>query len=262
MNRALEIVTAIHEDGMGVFHRDWLPNFGLLPVLAALRALIEEKNLGEAARRQVRQWYWCSVFLERFSSAVESKSRKDYSDFHRHWFDGGPLPSIFEDARRIASAEFSIRSATSNASGIYCAVFCLLAKQGARDWQRGEHIELQSLQDHHIFPKDYLKRHGIPTGDRTNTVVNRTLIADQTNNKIRAKAPAEYLTTEVFTSDPALLLSAHFIGEVGLGTMRHAIEDRSDTGKHAAQTAYEQFLASREAALLVKIREVCGVLAS
>ena len=262
INRALEIVTAIHEDGMGVFHRDWLPNFGLLPVLAALRALIEEKNLGEAARRQVRQWYWCSVFLERFSSAVESKSRKDYSDFHRHWFEGGPAPAIFDDARRIASAEFSIRSATSNASGIYCAVFCLLAKQGARDWQRGEHIELQSLQDHHIFPKDYLKRHGIPTGDRTNTVVNRTLIADQTNNKIRAKAPADYLKTEVFSSDPALLLSAHFIGEDGLSSMRIAIEDRSDAGMASAQAAYDQFLASREAALLVKIREVCGVLPS
>lgn len=259
MNRALEIVTAIHDDGMGVFHRDWLPNFGLLPVLAALRAMIEEKNLGETERRQVRQWYWCSVFLERFSSAVESKSRKDYSDFHRYWFENGPVPAIFEDARRIASAEFSIRSATSNASGIYCAVFCLLAKQGARDWQRGEHIELQSLQDHHIFPKDYLKRHGISSGDRINTVINRTLIADQTNNKIRAKAPADYLKSEVFGSDPAPLLSAHFIREDGLNFMRHATEDRSDAGKVSAQTAYEQFLASREAALLGRIREVCGL---
>jgi hypothetical protein len=263
MNRALEIVTALHEDGMGVFHRDWLPNFGLLPVLASLRALIEDNKLGEAERRQVRQWYWCSVFLERFSSAVESKSRKDYSEFHKHWFSGGPTPSIFDEARRIASAEFSIRSATSNASGIYCAVFCMLAKRGARDWQRGEHIELQSLEDHHIFPKDYLKRHGIPSGDRTNTVVNRTLIADQTNNKIRAKAPADYLnSTDVFSSDPVPLLNAHFIDATGLSAMQLGTEDRSDTGKAAAQTAYEQFLSAREAALIIAIRELCGVTAS
>ena len=44
--------------------------------------------------------------------------------------------------------------------------------------------------------------------------------------------------------------------------MRLAIEDRSDAGKASAQAAYDQFLASREAALLVKIREVCGVLPS
>jgi hypothetical protein len=260
INRALEIVTAVHEDGMGVFHRNWLPNFGLLPVLAALRALIEDKKLGEVERRQVRQWYWCSVFLERFSSAVESKSRKDYSDFYRHWFAGGPAPAVFDDARRISSAEFSIRSAASNASGIYCAVFCLLAKRGARDWQRGEHIELQALQDHHIFPKDYLERHGIPTGDRTNSVVNRTLIADATNNKIRAKAPADYLkSAEVFCSNPDHLLSAHFVEEAGLAAMQLAVEDQSDQGKKAAQAAYEQFLSARESSLLSTIREVCGL---
>jgi len=260
MNRALEIVTALHDDGMGVFHRDWLPNYGLLPVLAALRAEIETKSLGEAERRQVRQWYWCSVFLERFSSAVESKSRKDYSDFQRHWFSGGPIPSIFDEARRIASAEFSVRSATTNASGIYCAIFCLLAKQGARDFQRGEHIELQALEDHHIFPKDYLKRHGIPTGDRTNTVVNRTLIADQTNNKIRAKAPSDYLqSADIFSSDPAALLEKHFISGHALSAMRRGVEDRSDEGQVAVQSAYDQFLAAREAALISAIREVCGV---
>lgn len=260
MNRALEIATAIHDDGMGVFHRDWLPNFGLLPVLAALRAEIEDKNLGEPERRQVRQWYWCSVFLERFSSAVESKSRKDYSEFHRHWFSSGPKPSVFEDARRIASAEFSIRSATSNASGIYCAVFCLLAKRGARDWQRGEHIELQSLQDHHIFPKDYLKRHGIAPGDRTNSVVNRTLIADQTNNKIRAKAPADYLeSTDIFSTAPADLLAAHFVDESGVEALKLAKEDRTEDGQRAAAAAYDKFLAAREALILGEIREVCGL---
>lgn len=260
MNRALEIATAIHDDGMGVFHRDWLPNFGLLPVLAALRAVIEEKNLGESERRQVRQWYWCSVFLERFSSAVESKSRKDYSEFNRQWFSGGSRPTVFEEARRIASAEFSIRSATSNASGIYCAVFCLLAKRGARDWQRGEHIELQSLQDHHIFPKDYLKRHGIAAGDRTNNVVNRTLIADQTNNKIRAKAPADYLqSTDIFTTAPASLLSAHFVDETALEALRLATEDRTEDGQKIVLAAYDRFLDAREALILATVREICGV---
>jgi len=260
MNRALEIVTATHADGMGVFNRHWLPNFGLLPVLAALRAVIEDRNLGEHERRQVRQWYWSSVFLERFSSAVESKSRKDFSEFHRHWLSGGPAPSIFDDARRIASAEFSIRFATSNASGIYCAVFCLLAKRGAGDWLRGEHIELQSLQDHHIFPKDYLKRHGIAAGDRTNTVVNRTLIADQTNNRIRAKAPADYLQDpDIFSGPPVTLLPPHFVEDSGLAALRLAKEDPTEAGQKAALAAYDAFLAAREALIIKTIREACGV---
>lgn len=260
INRALELVTALHDDGMGVFHRNWLPNFGLLPVLAALRAEIEDKGLGDRERRQVKQWYWCAVFLERYSSAVESKSRKDYSDFIRHWFKGESVPAIFDDARRIASTEFTIRSATSNASGIYCGVFCLLAKRGARDWKLGEHIELQSLQDHHIFPKDYLKRHGIAASDRANTVVNRTLIADKTNNLIRAKAPADYLQdSAIFSEAPSCLLPAHFVDATAINALEQAEEDQSEDGKRIALAAYEDFLNAREALIIAAIRDACGV---
>lgn len=260
MNRAIEIVTATHEDGMGVFNRQWLPNFGLLPVLAALRTVVEEKNLGEEQRREIRRWYWCSVFLERYSSSVESKSRKDFAEFQKYWIAKGDVPSVFEEARRIGSNEFSIRSATSNASGIYCAVFCLLAKQGARDWHRGEHIELQNLQDHHIFPKDCLKRHGIPTGDRVNTVINRTLIADQTNNRIRAKSPADYVAdTTIFPNDPAVVVAPHFIEEEAFAAMKAAVEDSSEDGRKALTAAYAKFLDAREATLIREIRKQCGV---
>lgn len=257
INRALEIATALHDDGFGVFEHDWLPNFGLLPVLAALRTIIEENNLDESERRQVRRWYWISVFLERYSSAVESISRKDYSDFQSCWLKHGPPPRLFYDARRIGSQDFSIRSATSNASGIYCGVFCLLAKRGARDWKRGEHIELQSLQDHHIFPKDYLKRHGIRSGDLTNTVINRTLIADQTNNKIRSKAPADYLNNaDIFSAPPESLLSPHFVDGSAIKALRLA---RQDCSEEAALEIYNQFLSAREESIITAIREVCGI---
>ena len=55
----------------------------LLPVLAALRAEIDEAKLGPHERADVRHWYWSNVFLERYSSAVESKSRKDYAEMQR-----------------------------------------------------------------------------------------------------------------------------------------------------------------------------------
>lgn len=258
MERALEIVSATHADGFGVFHPHWLPNYGLLPILAALRAEIEDHKLGDAERTQVRNWYWCSVFLERYSSAVESKSRKDYSEFTKHWFENAPAPDIFKDARRISSSEFSIRSASSNASGIYCGIFCLLAKNGARDWRLGESIELQQLQDHHIFPQDYLKRNGATVRDRINTVVNRTLIAGQTNGKIKALAPASYLdSTDIFPNGAtSTLLQPHFISADGIAAMKSAT-DGLEPEKVSA--IYDNFLAAREAAIIAAIREACGL---
>jgi hypothetical protein len=38
MERALELMTDVGPDGFGVFQKKWIPDFGLLPVVAALRA--------------------------------------------------------------------------------------------------------------------------------------------------------------------------------------------------------------------------------
>jgi len=164
MERALRLITLVGPDGFGVFAEKWLPGFGLVPILAALRAEIEDRCLGGTEREDLRRWYWCNVFMERYSSAVESKSRKDYLEMTRHWFEGGPEPEVFHDARNIIGAPgFRVRSSASYASAVYSGLFCLLALRNARDWRRGEDIRLQELQDHHIFPQAYLKRHKITT---------------------------------------------------------------------------------------------------
>jgi hypothetical protein len=212
--RALELLTLVGSDGFGVFDRKWLPGFGLLPILAALRAEIDERALGEGARSDLRRWYWCNVFLERYSSAVESKSRKDYAEMLAYWTEGKPEPTVFADARnRIGATSYGVRDSATTGSALYCGVFCLLGLRNARDWRRGENIQLQNLEDHHIFPRSYLKRQGIDNRRQVNSIVNRTLISDETNNKIKAKAPAGYLASpDIFPSGARDdLLWPHFL---------------------------------------------------
>ncbi len=225
----------------------------------ALRALCgAAREIGEDARSDLRRWYWCNVFLERYSSAVESKSRKDYVDMRRRWDGDQAEPGLFAEARaRIGSPGFSVRHSASHASTIYCGVFCLLAIRGARDWRRGEHIQLQQLEDHHIFPKAYLKRHNIDARIDVNSIVNRTLISDETNGKIKDKAPADYLAQGgIFPKGPsALLLEPHYIGTDALAQMGAAHEGASD----AAAVKYSAFRVAREQSILRDIREVCGV---
>jgi hypothetical protein len=130
IDEALKLVTLVGEDGFGVFDEKWLPGFGLVPVVAALRALIDDRQLGDEERRDLRRWYWCNVFMERYSSAVESKSRKDYAEMTRNWFEGGPEPDVFADARNlIGSSGYRIRGSASFASALYSGAFCLLAKR-------------------------------------------------------------------------------------------------------------------------------------
>ena len=256
MERALELLTNTGANGFGVFDRKWIPGFGLVPILAALRAEIDDRDLGNDARAALRRWYWCNVFLERYSSAVESKSRKDYAEMLSFWTQNGPEPAVFSEARaRLAGDGFTIRDSASYASAVYCGVFCRLAQRGAKDWKRGETIDLQKLQDHHIFPQAYLKRHGL-AGRRVNTVVNRTLISDKTNNGIKDRAPEDYL------SNPDLVLSdrdpsffqSHFLSPEAVAILGSATEKLTDVD---AQKVYDDFPAAREAAILREIRSIC-----
>lgn len=259
IERALELITLVGPDGFGVFAEKWLPGFGLIPILAALRAEIDAKRLGEHQRADLRRWYWCNVFMERYSSAVESKSRKDYLELTRHWFAAGPEPEVFREAQNwIGAPGFRIRGSASYASAVYSGVFCLLAVRNARDWRRGEDIRLQELQDHHIFPQAYLKRHEITKRLDVNTIANRTLISNETNGKIKDKAPAEYLAEPaIFPSGARIdLLDPHFIDDTTLPLLLAALDDLPTA---EAVDLYGRFLDAREAAMIEEIRRACSV---
>ena len=264
MNEAIEVVTNTGDDGMGVFDKKWLPGFGLLPVLAALRAYINENDLLSEARADLRRWYWCSVFLERYSSSVETKSRSDYVAMIKHWNGkNGVMIVPFAEAKSIIGADgYTIGESASNASSVYSGVFCLLALNGAKDWTWGEDIALQDLEDHHIFPKGYLSRaeHGFDAkkdANSMNSILNRTLISDKTNKKISDTAPAEYVANKsIFPNNPDSVLERHFINAAGKSKMDNATEVLKSDETHEV---FKEFKEAREHFLIEKIREVCGV---
>ena len=260
METAIVLISHMDEDGFGVFEKKWLPGFGLLPVLAALRSEIETRKLGPEARSDLRRWYWSNVFLERYSSAVESKSRKDYSELLKRWTENDKNePAVFTEAKaRIGSAGFTVRESASYASAVYSGVFALLVLNRARDWRRGESIQLQDLEDHHLFPRAYLNRHGLEKKSDVNSIVNRTLISDETNRKIRDQAPADYLASrEIFPSGatPALL-EPHFISESVLELMRRAKDSLTEP---EVKALFESFRSARERLIIAEIQKACGI---
>ena len=51
IERALRLITLVGQDGFGVFAEKWLPGFGLVPILAALRAEIEDRRSARPSER-------------------------------------------------------------------------------------------------------------------------------------------------------------------------------------------------------------------
>jgi len=176
-----------------------------------------------------------------------------------YWTENKTEPTVFAEARnRIGSLNFGVRESATTGSAVYCGVFCLLALQNARDWRRGENIQLQNLEDHHIFPQGFLKKKEITARRLLNTIVNRTLISDETNNKIKAKAPADYLASkEIFpTGATGPLLAPHFLNESALTAMRDATDELS---ADQVRQVYDRFCKQREAAIVAEVRRICGV---
>ncbi|HEY6049593.1 MAG TPA: hypothetical protein VIV07_11180 [Sphingomicrobium sp.] len=73
------------------------------------------------------------------------------------------------------------------------------ASGGARDFHTqavitGKLVDQEGIDDHHIFPDDYLtKTKGVASAIVRNCVLNRTLIDRTTNQIISARAPSSYL---------------------------------------------------------------------
>jgi len=259
---AIKVSSDTSEDGFGVMGATWAPGFSLLPVLAALRLYVRENKSPKDGQRlaDIRRWYWCAVFLNRFSSALDSKARQDYQDLLARWQTGAGEPTVFLEAQNTIGSPNYTLSDTVNSGFAYKGAFSLLRLANARDWSRSESLSLQSLEDHHIFPKAYLKKKGFKgrADDRArDSVLNRTLISAQTNRDISAKDPATYVDDRtIVASNSAKVLAAHFIDKEALDWMRLA---SSDSVNGDVREAFTEFCNARDRLLVARVRELCGV---
>ena len=91
-----------------------------------------------------------------------------------------------------------------------------------------------------------------------NTILNRTLISDETNGKIKNKSPAEYISSaDIFPSGTGdSLLLPHFINQPMVGMMSKATKTMADGD---LEKIYGEFLRAHESAIVSEIRKVCGI---
>ena len=245
MEKALQRVTSTNADGFGVFAPKWMPYSTMVSPLAAMLHYIEENRLGRTAYEWLHRWYWASVFRERYAGTVESTTYRDYQDMLGA-FHTGKTPQAIQGAMVdvVENAQFSLMD-VNRVNAVYKSVMCLVALRGAKDFRTGDSIEFHELDDHHIFPRAYLRKikqagESDHSQSLVNCVLNRTLISSSTNRSISRSAPAAYLERIVPQERTAEIMDSHFIDANALEAMR-----RND---------FEAFLQHRNAALVAEIR--------
>lgn len=247
MEIAFKRIESTNSDGFGVFDRKWAPYSTMISPLAAMLYTIETKKLNHQAYKLARRWYWASVFRERYAGAVESTIYRDYQDFLKATVDESFEPTAISDARIniVENPNYSLRDVYRRNS-IYRGIMCIVAIQGAKDFQADDSIEFHTLDDHHIFPKAFLRDQHDENGQRIpsskiNCILNRTLISSQTNRRISRSKPSQYLQKIVPADRKIDIMESHFINASAIKAME------TDN--------FDAFLDAREIELLIAIHE-------
>lgn len=232
-----------HPQEYGAVKSSFLPYVSILPVFAALRA--HAKTLPAArqldARRKLRHWYWASVFNNRYSGSVESTSARDFLDL-KAWFedDTAEPPLIAEFAQRFRNLE--LRKETKRGTSVYNGIFNLLVLQGARDWMTGDVPQHGDLDDHHIVPDSWGKKH--IKGGLNGSILNRTpLTADTNRHVIKDRLPNAYLPELIKQSGEFTvrgILESHFISPAAFDILLRCPFSPDD---------FEAFIAERQRTL-------------
>lgn len=191
---SMAAVLALLRDECGVLTPKWLPYEPMLIPLATVWNEVEATTgpAHGAMRSKLKRWFWCASFTGEYESSSATLAERD-APVLRSWLTGGDEPQA------MGTFEWNPerwRTVTSRQQGLYRGTMALTLLQRPRDFHTGapltpELIEAGKIDDHHVFPRAYLRSVG--KGDTVDSVLNHCLIDRATNIRIAMQAPSTYL---------------------------------------------------------------------
>lgn len=217
INKALKVITNYRKDilSFGVIDKNYSPYQPMIPILALLLKEIKDERDIPSCSSKIAKWYWSSVFKRTYSGSTDTQMAKDFKQMKAWFKDDSQVPDVVNDARK--SLDFNLIEETRTTGAAYRGVLSLIVLNGAKDFITGQPPEYNRLNDHHIFPKGQIENIELDKKENINSVLNRTLISEDSNLKGKTKKlPREYLKEiEKNIGKEQLLknLQSHFINE-------------------------------------------------
>jgi hypothetical protein len=207
-----------------VIHPQWMPYENMvIPLMTFLRQISGHDfgQIGNLQRRVIQVWYWASIFSRRYSSAAQTIVVDDSQNLQRVGkADFSETAAWLRKIVPSVKTPADLLEVSKQYDAVYKGVLNLVnftSATGLVNWLNGDRLSAESqLEDHHIFPREYLRKLekalDSDTGRLVDCVVNRTLIPKLTNIRISNRAPADYLA-EIEKKNPKLseALTAHLI---------------------------------------------------
>ncbi len=168
-----------------------------------------EFNLAESdIRRAIARWFFFASLTGRYTSSPESALEGDLIQLREvtdgtgflAFVDKNIVAQLTDDFWRVTLPnDLDTAAARSPSLMAYLAALCLLdAKVLFSGLKVSSLLDpttdafRNSLERHHLFPKDWLKKNGFPEIYQTNQIANYALIEWPDNADISAQSPADY----------------------------------------------------------------------
>lgn len=221
--KAREMIMNTGEADFGAIKTDFIPNTTMIPVLGALLWIFEGDVDEPLFKNYVQKWYWSAAFSGDYSGSSDSIMAKDFRDW-KLWLDNKTPIERIKKINKDFIQEVDFKS-IGKGSSRYNTILCLLALNNAPDFYKKRHAGSgdytnSRINDHHIFPSkvnDLDPSKSKSFKDTKDSIVNRTLLFDETNGKIKNKRPSIYLDEIIKKhgdeQEVKKILKKHFITE-------------------------------------------------
>ncbi len=183
----------------GFISPDLIRSQNTLNFAYALYLKLRSQNYNPAEiERYVRKWFVLSVLTGRYSGSFETRFDVDMknisgNDFGKYLTDNesADLSDAFWNAALIQSLD------TLASNSPYFNVFLAAQVKSNDKGFLSKEISVGTMISHkgdmhHIFPKDYLKKHGLKKG-QYNQVANYAYMQSEINIEVANKAPNKYM---------------------------------------------------------------------
>ncbi len=253
--KARQIIMNTGESDFGAIKPEFIPNSTIAPVLGAILWEYAGDLDDLVFKEALRKWYWSAVFSEDYSGASDSVMAKDFRDW-KGWINNERSIERISKISREFVNEIDL-SSVRRGSARYNAIISILALNDVKDFYKGRiagtgDYSDERINDHHIFPtavEGLDPEKCTKFADVRDSIVNRSLLLDETNYSIRNKLPSKYIKSmiEKHGSEDKikLIFQEHLINDVAFQFMK--------------QDDFDNFVIEREKEIKKEIVKKLGI---
>jgi hypothetical protein len=179
---------------MGVVDDSYIPFKDLVSLIAAAHSKDWDKQ-----KDAVIAFLWTICLVEDWDSGTNDKTRSNYKQL-TELLSGRLDTAQWQTRLKKEFPSFDdVRDSTSKASIIFRTLLGFNLARGGIDWLGRARSTNEPLEDHHIFPKDWINNNR-DTGEERQTwialrdsILNRLFVSRDANSLARSQTPPNYL---------------------------------------------------------------------